>query len=145
MSKNTWDAVLASAPLNATAGRVTAKGEEFVPQEMNTGHCWEDLPELREITAAIRQSEGFLDLTGQSFGRLTVVGLLAENTLGKGSIWVCRCKCGRYSGNRGKTLKAGKRDRCDHCDHTQRLALFASGDNARRRASDVERRRWQLP
>jgi hypothetical protein len=41
----------------------------------------------------------FIDLTGETIGRLTVIGWL-----GKGS-WQCRCLCGRYTGRKAKFIQ----------------------------------------
>lgn len=45
------------------------------------------------------------NLTGQTFGRLTVV--LKTTTTGK-SRWDCRCECGKYTNVSGQNLKSGK-------------------------------------
>ena len=46
------------------------------------------------------------DLTGQKFGRLTVLKYLGE------SKWLCKCECGNYSTPRGDRLKNGITKSC---------------------------------
>ena len=55
----------------------------------------------------------FKDLTGQKFGRLTVLHLADEKTTSRRRRWVCRCECGRtvivqnYSLTSGNTKSCG--------------------------------------
>lgn len=54
----------------------------------------------------------FKDLTGQTFGRLTVVSL-AENEEGrKGVYWVCRCECNEVCTVRGDHMVRGRTRSC---------------------------------
>ena len=43
------------------------------------------------IDISNRKGNGFKDLTGEKFGRLTVLGL-AEKKSGRKSYWVCECQ-----------------------------------------------------
>lgn len=52
----------------------------------------------------------FVDLTGQKFGRLTVVER-AENK-GKRTAWLCKCDCGNYLKVKGSSLKNGYTKSC---------------------------------
>lgn len=52
----------------------------------------------------------FKDLTGQRFGRLTVIEY--DHTRGKHAYWKCRCDCGNYSVVMGKYLSSGKTKSC---------------------------------
>ncbi len=56
----------------------------------------------------------FKDLTGQTFGRLTVVSLERRTLTSRGSraYWLCRCKCGESTVVRGDTLKDGNTVSC---------------------------------
>lgn len=47
----------------------------------------------------------FADLTGQTFGRLSVVG--PAPNLGKARAWLCRCQCGTEKAIRSNHLMAG--------------------------------------
>jgi len=55
----------------------------------------------------------FIDLTGQRFGRLVVVGR-ADPPVGKwgSAIWHCRCDCGRETDVSGHSLRQGHTGSC---------------------------------
>ena len=53
----------------------------------------------------------YKDLTGQKFGKLTVIELVHKDSNGK-YIWVCKCECGRKREVQGKMLKLGKTTSC---------------------------------
>lgn len=139
MSKNTWDAILASAPLNSTAGMVTSKGYAYNPEIKFAGVEWDGPPAILRPTAAHLNNPSFVDLSGRSYGRLKVLGLAD----GIDGIWVCRCACGKYVARRAKAIKnAAPEDRCTSCQHTAQLARSASGNNARTRAESPQARKW---
>lgn len=48
----------------------------------------------------------FIDLTGQKFGRLTVIELDSNNTCTEKK-WVCSCECGVITSVRGSALRNG--------------------------------------
>jgi hypothetical protein len=52
-----------------------------------------------------------LDLTGQTFGRLTVLGYSHTNKHGQ-SMWLCRCECGNEIIVTGIHLKSGHSQSC---------------------------------
>lgn len=56
------------------------------------------------------------DLTGQKFGRLTVVRQYGY-TDGKRKLptWLCKCDCGNMAIRTGKALKSSKNSGCDDC------------------------------
>lgn len=60
----------------------------------------------------------FIDLTGQKFGRLTVIRR-TEST-NKNIKWVCLCECGNYTNVFGIDLKSGKTQSCG-CVHSEQL------------------------
>ena len=51
------------------------------------------------------------DLTGQIFGRLTVLNKDPKSTLQK-TKWLCQCECGQQKSVRGSHLKSGKSKSC---------------------------------
>lgn len=52
-----------------------------------------------------------IDLTGQKFGRLTVVA--DDGTRDNGAVsWLCRCECGKSTPVRGALLKSGNTRSC---------------------------------
>ena len=58
-----------------------------------------------------RKGNGFDNLTGQRFDKLTVLGLSARKS-GRKSYWVCQCKCGNKHLGRSDLLKSGKLRSC---------------------------------
>ena len=59
-----------------------------------------------------------LDLTGQRFGKLLVLGPAAN--IGTRTAWRCRCDCGRETVVRAGNLTSGKVACCGHpaCPHS---------------------------
>jgi hypothetical protein len=53
-----------------------------------------------------------IDLTGQKFGRLTVIGRAAERMYGKHVAWICRCDCGEATTTIGTSLRKGAVKSC---------------------------------
>src|SRR4051812_19549011 len=51
----------------------------------------------------------FMDLTGQVFGRLTVLDLVTKNPV---TIWRCRCACGTITEVRAGNLGSGNTKTC---------------------------------
>ena len=63
------------------------------------------------------------DLTGQKFGRLTVLGL--ENIIKHKVMWKCKCDCGNIKIVRGEHLKSGKIRSCGCLNNEMRIARTA--------------------
>lgn len=59
----------------------------------------------------------FIDLTGQSFGRLTAIQIVESGDRGK-SRWLCKCECGKEKTVRADGLRSGKSTSCG-CYHTE--------------------------
>jgi hypothetical protein len=51
-----------------------------------------------------------IDITGQVFGRLTVIGF--AGTANRRALWLCRCECGNEHNAQGKLLRDGKVKSC---------------------------------
>lgn len=51
-----------------------------------------------------------IDITGQRFGRLTVIEKVASKN--SNAKWKCRCDCGRYTEVLGTTLRRGESKSC---------------------------------
>lgn len=64
-----------------------------------------------------------IDLTGQRFGRLTVVSR-AENDKNKNPRWLCRCDCGHQTIVLGHLLRNGNTQSCGCLSHEQHSALM---------------------
>ena len=50
------------------------------------------------------------DLTGQTFGRLTAIKIIARRS--DGCVWECRCVCGNTTRTAGASLRKGKAKSC---------------------------------
>lgn len=53
-----------------------------------------------------------LDLTGQVFGKLTVIGIDEEKSNKKRTYWKCQCECGNKISSRTDYLRGGKSKSC---------------------------------
>ena len=51
------------------------------------------------------------DLTGQRFGRLTVIKMVGKDSIGK-ILWLCKCDCGEECTIRGNSLRTGNTTSC---------------------------------
>lgn len=60
----------------------------------------------------------FIDLSGQRFGRLTVIGYVGSRT--GYALWLCNCECGSQTVAVGKDLRAGKTVSCG-CQRSDRM------------------------
>lgn len=69
------------------------------------------------------------DYTGRQRGKMTAIAWYRPSRSGKGTLWLCRCECGRYEYRRPGTWAARPHpeDRCEAC-------LRAKGPNARQTA-----------
>jgi hypothetical protein len=54
----------------------------------------------------------FIDLTGQRFGKLTVVKRVLPNTKDRQPRWLCQCDCGGQETVRGGNLRSGNTQSC---------------------------------
>lgn len=59
-------------------------------------------------------SRAIIDLTGMTFGRLTVIGLHRREPAKRGTklYWLCRCECGKQTTPRGDQLRCGDSRSC---------------------------------
>lgn len=62
------------------------------------------------------------DLTGQTFGDLTVVRKLEKDEKRNGTWWLCRCSCGAEYKVQGTLLITGKRTHCPGDSHQKNYA-----------------------
>lgn len=53
------------------------------------------------------------NLTGNTYGELTVEGLYCKST-GKPTVWSCLCICGNRTNVQSSRLKSGKTTSCGH-------------------------------
>lgn len=61
-----------------------------------------------------------IDLTGQRFGRLTVLGKATSKKTAHNTYWLCRCDCGNIKEINGGNLKTGQATSCG-CYRIQRI------------------------
>lgn len=73
-----------------------------------------------------------IDLTGEQFGRLTVVARAGVNAAGAAT-WLCRCRCGNFATVARGELKQGKTRSCG-CYRREDSArrMYRHGHNGRR-------------
>jgi hypothetical protein len=55
---------------------------------------------------------GFIDITGQRFGKLTVISRYAGNSNSRKAKWCCRCDCGEKIVALGSNLRYGTTTSC---------------------------------
>lgn len=65
------------------------------------------------LVAERSRESNLIDITGQTFGKLTVISLNEELSAEKKAIfWKCLCECGNYTNVKGQSLKAGAVKSC---------------------------------
>jgi hypothetical protein len=117
----TWDRLLASAPIDKKAALAVARSAEQMPK--GSPYPRFEIGELPPLVR-FRARNGTEDLSGESFGRIRVIGFIGP--LGNGRhakhLWLIRCVCGVYEGRRYETLKKRRDDTmCWDCNHTETL------------------------
>ena len=68
-----------------------------------------------------------IDLTGQRFGRLTVIKKDAERKTKTGSYWICQCDCGKVKSIRSASLRDGSIQSCG-CFRKEYLSKLKTED-----------------
>ena len=64
-------------------------------------------------------AHNFQDLTGQKYGRLTVLSYAGKNKRGR-TLWTCRCECGATSIHMANSLRNGHAKSCSPgCGHVK--------------------------
>ena len=61
-----------------------------------------------------------IDLTGQKFGRLTVLHKDNERKTNNGSYWICQCECGKIKSIKSSSLRRGEIQSCG-CYRTEQV------------------------
>lgn len=115
--KDSLNRVFASAPLDGTAARVTARsGDHYDPEVNFANHLHSDTP---IPTKPIPKNSLYscADLIGKQFGRMTVIGLAAEQNPKKKARWVVRCACGAYEIRKAPAIRnpLNTSDCCQKC------------------------------
>ena len=86
-------------------------------------------------------THGFIDLTGQKFGRLTVLKQNGKDKWG-GSLWLCLCECGKQKTIKSNLLRRGCTRSCGCLQYETR------GDNGKSNikhglSKTIEYNRWK--
>ena len=81
-----------------------------------------------------------IDLTGQRFGKLVVIGLSSTGGKNKPAIWNCKCDCGRFTNVRSCHLRGGRTRSCG-CLHTaiNKTGLHTTHGGSRTRLNSIWR------
>lgn len=117
-----YERIAASAPVNAQAARQLGGGEHWEPS-VKLQDYFTERPPLKAIDKGCLKIPDFIDFTGSTYGRLTVLGLMNKTNGEKTASWVCRCQCGGYCTRRTKSLRVAMRggnsfvDRCGRCQY----------------------------
>lgn len=125
-------------PVDRVAARVVGKGFQYEPATRGSASDSETpIPVAKKLPRALTQNPGFVNLTGNRIGRLTVVGVSEARY----STWVCRCDCGRYCLRSAAAIKneSNSQDRCSHCRH---LAFLKRDEYRRTYGKDVDIRKF---
>lgn len=76
-----------------------------------------------------------IDLSGQTFGRLTVIRSDGHNKSGR-TMWLCQCVCGNIKSVSTKKLRSGDATSCG-CYHRERLVEAAKKANTKHGMADT--------
>ena len=63
-----------------------------------------------------KRGNGFKDMTGEVFGKLTVLDYASSDGVQRAASWLCRCECGEEIEVRGTVLRKGDRKSCGCLD-----------------------------
>ena len=84
-----------------------------------------------------------IDLTGQRFGQLVVIGRAPSTRVNGFACWACRCDCGLFATAVGVDLRAGHKKSCGHLQKEMlKDGLHVSHGNRRGRRSTPEYQAW---
>jgi hypothetical protein len=54
----------------------------------------------------------FIDITGETFGRLNVIEFSGISLSNKQAMWLCQCKCGKFITTNGNDIRSGHTRSC---------------------------------
>jgi hypothetical protein len=112
------DKIAASAPMDATAAKVTGKGESWTPR-VKLQDWYDDPPKMYGPEYFAKHADpkhfskyagmqNWRDFRGVEIGRLKVIGVMIKDEKSHTpASWVCRCKCGCYCTRTAKSLRIG--------------------------------------
>lgn len=118
MTNDILQKVITSVPVDATAARVTGRGEHWEPKRKVSNTHFTEQPEIRvpDKSELINVKSGWHDFRGHNYGRFTVVGIYAGKKA-NGCSWVVRCLCGDYELRKARAMRhpENQSDCCDKC------------------------------
>jgi hypothetical protein len=82
------------------------------------------------------------DMTGHSFGRLTVTGATQTRTGSGEVVWRCQCECGGIKNVAGSALRTGKTRSCG-CLAKERITILNRKRRVRRPTKSAQRLRQE--
>lgn len=132
----------------APQGRSAHRGPKRNPKKrpvptFNLGgaRLWHNAPDLIPNNRVNKLAGRDHNLTGRTFGRMRVAGLLDEPGTGnKRAKWVVQCNCGNYELRSARAIKNAKRSRpdmCRVCNHLNQIAhtpVFLSAKKGKKKA-----------
>lgn len=114
---SSFDRIITSVSMNATAARVTGKGEHWEPRKaqlLTDGEVFSEnvlpclpMPPETPISA------------GQRFGRLVVKGYAGKGP--NGAKYVVRCDCGNWCHRKMKGLRTPRNQMCPVCNYAEEV------------------------
>lgn len=137
MSKDILD--MKREPINRVAAQVTGKGIHWEPDKKRLmGDSETPLPVLSRAQMDTNQRSNLDAKLGRKFGRLTVIGVAADQGVKstKGMRYVVRCDCGTYTYRRHKVID-NERNGIDCCDNCRHLIHLKRTEIYRRTGKDV--------
>lgn len=117
-----FDAILASVPSDATAAKVTGRGEHWDPKKaVRDTHIHSEVP---LPFTDIPNDPGTVGLrAGLTFGRLTVLGKhIAKRAWDGKARYVVRCVCGSYEVRSARAIRnADPKASCEACSYQRTI------------------------
>ena len=99
---------------------------EVITASLNNGHTTSCGCYAKSAEAKIKRRKNIIDLTGQQFGRLTVL-YMAPHELNQRVKWHCKCECGNEIDVLGSQLREGKTKSCGCLRYQQSPLLDIQG------------------
>lgn len=124
--KELYSRVATANPIDRTASTVMSPGTHYEPTVDRT---FSEMPPILPFNVGLKANPEFEDLTGRKLGYMQVMGYGGKPVnRAKGSLWVCRCVCGRFEMRSTRAIKAQRAGQspncCEICNNTMRIRDF---------------------